>query len=319
MGRRRTLQNRRRRRLLPRRLPLAAWALLAGLLALLPTRHPVCAEEAGPSTRRVEWSPQWRRFRAWEYGATAAAGAGAFAIHYYQPQPAHPYWHGANPFDDAVRDWLRLDTRAGRTQANTVSNVLWLGGSVVPFVTDLPVALLVYRQRALSGQLLLMDLEATAISQLVNNALLWGTGRARPSYESCLADPAYGSLCGTSANNVSFPSGHVMTVATAAGLTCVHHRYLPLYGSAAADAGACIFMSLATLGTGTSRIMADHHRATDVLVGAGLGFGIGYGLPWLLHYRAQAGSADSEGDRPGVVIVPFGAPGTLGVGLVGSL
>jgi membrane-associated phospholipid phosphatase len=275
--------------------------------------------QQAPGKRRVAWSPAWRKFRAWEYGVSAAAVAGAFVIHYYDAPPSAPLWFGNNAFDDQLRSWLRLDTRAARTRANSVSNVLWLGGGAVPFVIDLPIVLLVHHQPGLTGQLLLMDLEATAVSQLLSNLLLFETGRARPSYQSCAADPSYNNLCGTPANNISFPSGHVMTIATAAGLTCVHHHYLPLYDSGVADVGACAFMSVATVATGVTRMMADHHRATDVLVATGLGFSIGYGMPWLLHYRASGGDGAAEASRPHAMLVPFGARGTLGLGLVGLL
>jgi len=275
--------------------------------------------QAAPAKRRVAWSPAWRKFRAWEYGLSGAAIAGALLVHYYDAPPATPLWFGSNAFDDQFRSWLRLDSRAARTTANSVSNVLWLSGGVEPFVIDLPIVLLVHHQPGLTGQLLLMDMEATAVSQFVSNVLLFETGRARPSYQSCAADPSYNNLCGTPANNISFPSGHVMTIATAAGLTCVHHHYLPLYGSEVADAGACAFMSVATVATGVTRMMADHHRATDVLVAAGLGFSIGYGMPWLLHYRTSGGDVSAEASRPHAMLVPFGAPGTLGLGLVGLL
>jgi membrane-associated phospholipid phosphatase len=301
-----------------RHLAAAAFALSVLTIGLAPQR--AGAAEDGRRKARVEWSARWPRFRVWEYVGSAVLGVGAFVVHYYDPPPAQPYWQGRNAFDDAFRGWLRVDTRDGRTLAGDVSNVLWLGGTVEPFVIDLPVVLLAHHQPGVAGQLLLMDLEATAVSSFVNNALLFETGRARPSYRGCLADPTYDKLCGTPGNNVSFPSGHVMSVATAAGLTCVHHRYLPLYGNDVADAGACVFMSLATLVTATARIMSDRHNASDVIVGGGLGFAIGYGLPWLLHYRTGAGPDEPAGaDRRGIVLVPLGAPGTLGMGVVGVL
>jgi len=301
--------------------------LLAGAAFFFPalTRPRLAAADgvaapAAPAQRRVEWSLAWRRFRAWEYALSAASIAGAVVIHYEDPPPAKPLWFGHNAFDDQFRSWLRLDTRAARDRANSVSNVLWLGGAVEPFAVDLPVVLLVHHQPGVTGQLLLMDVEATAVSQLLNNLLLFETGRARPSYESCAADPSYNNLCGTPANNVSFPSGHVMTVATAAGLTCVHHRYLPIFGGEVADASACAVMSAATVATGVARMMADHHRASDVLVGMGLGFSIGYGMPWLLHYRAGA-EAEASADRAGprAMLVPFGAPGLAGLGVLAPL
>jgi membrane-associated phospholipid phosphatase len=37
-------------------------------------------------------------------------------------------------------------------------------------------------------------------------------------------------------------------------------------------------------GTAFSRLLADRHYATDVIVGMGMGFGLGYAVPVLLHY-----------------------------------
>ncbi len=65
---------------------------------------------------------------------------------------------------------------------------------------------------------------------------------------------------------------------------------MPLYGSRALDTLACIRdLTLAT-GDGVLRIMGDRHYATDVLAGAALGFGFGYGVPMFLHYRADGQS-----------------------------
>jgi membrane-associated phospholipid phosphatase len=164
-----------------------------------------------------------------------------------------------------------------------------------------------------------MDLEAMAVANLVNNVLFWESGRARPLAAACAADPNYDTLCWIGAN-ASFPSGHTVTVATAAGLTCVHHNYLPIYGARAADASACVAMSLLTVATGVTRIMADRHYATDVLVGAAIGYGSGYGLPWVLHYRSAGGPGSPEGGRrPGFALVPFANSATLGLTAVGLL
>jgi len=38
----------------------------------------------------------------------------------------------------------------------------------------------------------------------------------------------------------------------------------------------------------SSRLMADRHYASDVIVGMGVGFGIGYAVPVLLHYSRKA-------------------------------
>lgn len=85
----------------------------------------------------------------------------------------------------------------------------------------------------------------------------------------------------------SFLSGHAMASFTAAGLMCVHHEMLPLFGGGAPDAWACAWaVSVATL-TSISRLAADEHWASDVLIGAGAGWLYGYYLPELLHRCAR--------------------------------
>jgi membrane-associated phospholipid phosphatase len=196
-----------------------------------------------------------------------------------------------------------------------VSDRLSFAGIAYPYAVDLPVALLVHRQVGLTWQLLMMNLEATAVANFINNVLFFEVGRGRPSTADCARDPSYDPLCGGSGNNASFPSGHTVTIATATGLTCVHHRHLPLYGHPVADAGACALLGAATIATGVTRIMADRHYTTDVLLGAAIGFGSGYGLPTLLHYRPNQGP---ETARP-VAFVPYATPTTLGLGLVGLM
>ncbi|MEO5768307.1 MAG: phosphatase PAP2 family protein [Polyangia bacterium] len=269
----------------------------------------------------VEWSDAWPRFRLWEYGGTAGFGAATWALDRYLSPPSQPKWRGGVLFDDSVRSWLRVDTRGGRERAGRVSDITWLGGSAVPFVVDLPIVLLAHRQPGVAFQLLMMDLEAYAFAGFINRSLHFGLGRGRPSLDACAADSGYDELCGGRSNNASFPSGHTLGVATAAGLTCVHHRYLPIYGGPIADGGACGLMALATVVTGATRIMADRHHATDVIAGAMIGFASGYGLPWLLHYRAsgqgEGGASPGEGHQ--AALVPFAGPTEVGVGLVGTL
>jgi membrane-associated phospholipid phosphatase len=304
--------------------PLTVGALAGAWLAAAPETArateapPVQTEAARPGRARVEWSPRWPRFRAWEYGGTAVLGAASLYLYRYQPPPAEAKWQGENAFDDAFRGWLRADTREGRELAGTVSDVLWLGGSAVPYVVDLPVILLAHREPRVAWQVLMMDLEANAVAGFINNALFYEVGRGRPSYRSCAADPGYDQLCGSTGNNAAFPSGHTLGIATAAGLTCVHHHYLPLYGHPAADGGACALMSVATVVTAATRVVADRHYASDSIAGAAIGFAAGYGLPWLLHYRSGLGAAAFAG-AAGPVVVPFASADVLGVGLFGAL
>jgi membrane-associated phospholipid phosphatase len=268
--------------------------------------------------RGLAWSPLWPRFRYWEYAGTAALGLTALYFEKNGAPPVQPRWRGGILFDGAVRGWLAASSEQGRATARKLSDVLWLGGSAYPFVIDLPVALFVHRQPGVAWQMTMMNLEAYAVTGLVNRVLEFEVGRARPSVGPCAIDPEYDGLCGSASNNASFPSGHTLGIATAAGLTCVHHRYLPLYGHPMADAAPCVLLSAATAVTGVARMVADRHHATDVLFGAGFGFAVGYGLPWLLHYR-HGTARPGEGRQTSIHLLPWTAASALGAAVVGGL
>jgi membrane-associated phospholipid phosphatase len=283
--------------------------------APLPAKPPVVPNAGRSKTRspRVDWT--WPKFRVWEYGATAAVWAADIWVRYKEPPPVNPRWSGLNPFDDAVRNWLRGGSESTRAHAVTVSDYLTLSGTAYPYAVDLPVVLFVHREPGVMWQLLMMDLQANAVAGLINNTLYHVAGRARPDLKDCTANPNYDSLCGAPSNNASFPSGHVLTIATATGLVCVDHRYLPIYGSKIADASACALLGVATVATGVARIVADRHFATDGLIGGLIGFGSGYGLPWLLHYRYGRLLREDEVHR--VTLLPLAGPDMLGLSVAG--
>jgi membrane-associated phospholipid phosphatase len=293
----------------------AAQAPVEGGAGVTPAPAPATAQK--PARKRVEWNPEWPKFRYWEYGGTVLLGGTSLYLRYYRKLPPEAKWQGDNAFDSALRSWLRADTRQGREQAGKVSDYLYWGGIVFPFAVDLPVVLFVHKSWTTTWQLLWMDLEANAVSGFITNAMFITAGRGRPSHADCAADPSYDSLCGATGNNASFPSGHTLGIATAAGLVCVHHHYLPIFGGGAGDIAACAVLSAATAGTAISRVVADRHYFTDGLLGAAIGFGAGYGLPWLLHYRYGT-SPNAEAQRR-AMLLPFGASGAVGVQLVGLM
>jgi membrane-associated phospholipid phosphatase len=134
-------------------------------------------------------------------------------------------------------------------------------------------------------------------------------GRARPSYEDCQREPSFVG-CNISPT-ASFPSGHTNEAFTAAGLSCANHRFVPLYGSVVWDGVACARDVALATADGVLRIMGDRHYATDVLTGAAIGFGFGYGVPTLLHYAARVRSSTAW------TLTPV-AGAQLGMALVGS-
>jgi membrane-associated phospholipid phosphatase len=283
---------------------------LAVALILVPAAAHAADDEPRPST--LEWSPLWPRFRSWEYGGTLALGLGALALNRAAAPPAEARLAGGWLFDGFAREHLRAGTPGGRARARRTSDVLLWSGVAMPFLVDAPIAL-GRRRPDIAGQLVLMNLEAFAISSFTTRALKIGIGRARPGRELCGGPLAGEYACDTDDSRSSLPSGHASFAATAAGLTCVHHRYLPLWGSPTADAGACALMVAAALATGTARVVGDRHYATDVLLGSALGFGIGYGTPWLLHYRA--GRRD---ENAGATLLPMVGDDRLGAAVVGA-
>lgn len=322
--------------------PIAAFVSLVGFVpwravaAEVPDAAPARAETGGgpvpvadPAPRAspppgagpgpgVRWREEWPRFRAWEYAGTAVAAATSWYVRHYRPPPAQAKWQGDNWFDDTIRGWLRADTLAGRHDSQYASDRLAELGYVFPLGVDLVVVLAAHGQLQLTWQMLMMDLEAFAVSGLINNVLFYQVGRGRPSAHDCAVNPSYDDLCAIG-SNASFPSGHAMTIATGAGLACVHHRYLPLFGASWADASACGFMVAATVAMAATRVMADRHYASDNLVGIAVGFGTGYGLPWLLHYRYGAGTSPATGTDTSrsLTLVPIGSHKGGGLGLVG--
>jgi membrane-associated phospholipid phosphatase len=75
-----------------------------------------------------------------------------------------------------------------------------------------------------------------------------------------------------------------------------------LYGSPLADSLACAGTITLAASTGTLRVLGDRHYASDVAVGAIIGFAVGYGVPTLFHY----GKVD-KGAQSAQALEPLGA------------
>jgi len=77
-----------------------------------------------------------------------------------------------------------------------------------------------------------------------------------------------------------------------AGLTCAHHRHLPLYGGGWPDVAICVATLAAASSTAVLRVMSDRHYSSDALLGVGIGLASGWGLPEWLHYGAGDGASE---------------------------
>lgn len=260
--------------------------LLAASLAAPAAASPQPAETAAklaPAPQRLPWPDHWPKIRWWEY-AIAGSAAGILAyVQFGMHTSFRPQWEGGILFDEGARDALRLDSPEGRSTARTLSNVFWGIAWGIPLIDMVAIPAL-DKNFTLFWQLGWMNGMVFAIVGAASRAMHKMTKRARPLLRGCEAEGwSYDPGCSGSPSD--FFSGHTAMAAAAAGLTCVHHQFLPLYGRRWADITACATASTAAAAVGLSRIMADRHWTSSVLVGYAFGFAVGYGLPRLLHYR----------------------------------
>ena len=271
---------------------------LALSLAWAPEVH---AQEAG-----FGWDPRWPKFRPAEYVLTGVAGSAALVLYFGVRDAQAPRLSGGVLFDDYFREALRLRAPGQRDTARIVSDWTALSAMSWAIALDSLIVPIARGSTELSGQMLLMDAEAFSFSTLITTLIFKTVARARPSWAQCEGDAKYDPLCKHHPMG-SFPSGHTNTAFTAAGLSCAHHQYVPLYGNPAADALACAGTLTLAAATGTLRVVGDRHYVTDVLVGALIGFGVGYGMPTLLHYgRTQDPVAAAPAMQPLGAMVPVG-------------
>lgn len=234
------------------------------------------------------WRDAWPSFSWAEGAATVAAGA-ATGVLALQTPPDQPRWQGGILFDDAIRSAVRLESTQGRQSLRRVGDMPYYLAPLLPLVVDpLVVAWLVRRDPKLTYNLAFMGLEAFSYAGLLSFVSTRISLRERPDTTECRRQ--HPDFVGCEADTEAFWSGHTSIVAVSAGLVCAHHQHLPLWGSPLADATACALATTGAFVTAGSRLLADRHYASDVIVGMGVGFSIGYAVPVLLHYsRKTAG------------------------------
>jgi membrane-associated phospholipid phosphatase len=234
--------------------------------------------------------------------------AGALtAVLALRPQPQKPRWSGGILFDDKVRDGLRLDSDAARQRVRRVGDMTYYAAPLLPLIVDPLLVGLVGRGDGKAAlNLELIGLEAFSYAGVTSFVSTRISVRERPDATECRRQHPDGVGCAP--DTEAFWSGHTAITAASAGLVCANHQYMPLWGSRAADASACVLAATGAIVTGVTRLAADRHYASDVIVGLGVGFGFGYAVPVLLHYSRK---------KPGfsVAIQPdaFGSGASLNV------
>jgi membrane-associated phospholipid phosphatase len=265
-------------------LPLAFFATIA----VTPSRE-AHAEQAAT----VDWDDaKWRRVNLTE-GIVAATMTVSILVLDEIPMHDHASWHTGILFDDDARRAFRGLDPGTRKTADDVSNAIYPAMVLAPYVIDNWIAALgVHQNTDVAWQLTLIDLQADGLAGVVTIGTEHLVTRARPRAADCDYAPGNVPLdvdCSNSSNYRSFYAGHVAASFTAAGLTCVHHQYLPLWGGGPPDVIACGAMLGIATGVGFMRLVADTHWASDVILGAAVGLASGYVVPSVLHYGLFGG------------------------------
>jgi hypothetical protein len=247
----------------------------------------------------VEW--RWQPMQTWEYVATAGlAGAtiASMAIPIGQGR-----WITRNEVDEHLGAPLQPDDNEDRRAADDASDILLALGIDHLLFDSVVVGWGIQGRGDVGYQMAMIDVETLTLSVTVTTLIKSLAARERPYGTRC-NDPARAGApeCAAGERYKSFFSGHAATAFTVAGLNCMHHTHIPLYGGGAPDALACVGSLGAATAVGFLRVRAFDHYPTDVLTGAAFGTAVGLGLPWLLHYRKRM-PAPGGGDRSALTAV----------------
>lgn len=256
------------------------------------------------TAHRLEW--HWKRVHWGEIAGTAALATGAIVVSVVAEPPAR--WTRTNAFDDWFRDRLSVSPTTQYRIARA-SDALALTLIAFPVLVDsVGVALIGDKNKQVAGQLVAIQAQAFAMAGFLTSVTKAASGRQRPYAEErgCDELDCRGDV------NASYFSGHTSFAFTGAGLTCVEHMHLRLFGRVGDPLACATTLALASA-TGVFRIMADSHWATDVITGAGIGLFSGWFMPWLLHFRHDTSERDDGPVRALRYVSPYGSTHAFGL------
>jgi len=252
------------------------------------------------------WPKEYPVVAWWDFLSVGVLGVGSVVV-VVTPVPEPASWTGGILFDDWVRNGLRLSGANARLAASSASDWLLAIMAVFPFADAWLDAGWGRGRVDVAWRLTVIDAEALLTTTFISLGVQRLTARQRPWVAACLKDPT-GADCSTgSAANTSFPSGHTSVAFTSAVLECVNHGRLDVERTGWSAAVCPLTLSMAAL-TGLLRIASDRHYASDVLVGALLGSGIGYLVPTLHFALAPKSTA---------AVTPVVSPNYTGLALTG--
>lgn len=301
----------------------ATIAVLAVFAAAMGAPRPAHADpvpqSADPSKRVPPHDAWWSHSNAWDY-SLAGVGVAALIVELGVLQPIRPPLRWSSPilFDTDVRNALRVSDDHSRHNIEYVGWALWGLQLAWPVLVDVPYAWNRYNY-AMARDLFWQDAVTLTLAGAVDGALRDLAGRARPGVYDCLSRGEAHCLDGNSDTTRSFPGGHIVNSTAASVLTCTQHYYMRLYGGPW-DAVTCATTLASDLTLAVLRIVSDNHWASDQIAGVAIGGLIGWGVPYVMHFRPRV---RLEGDRPagetqrpaGALVVPMPIMVDHGAGL----
>ncbi len=223
-------------------------------------------------------------------------------------------WSGVNDFDDDLRDGLGFESQRNRNLADRASDAV-LGFTIVGMPLASITAELFNTRDCVEAWDMLTDMvESMGLALALTESLKVATGRARPFERQCGRIDSPNLDCSGDDRFKSFVSGHASVAGTGAGLTCAFSIRRKVWGrSMLAKALPCGLGVAGALATGSLRIAAERHWATDVLTGLAAGAVIGFFDTWgpfdLLRFETRDASGRIE--RSGF-LVPTSHEGRIG-------
>lgn len=278
------------------------------------------ADDAKAPRRRNEvyWHDEWSKFTWNEALISAAVTVHNFSLEKALDGPKEATVEFYVPLMDKEWRSLLVETDLSRRQAYArLSDIGYKGLVFAPYAIDVALTLAVHRNPEVAAQLFLIDFEVFTLAAATQMLISRLVGRARPYVVDVCAD---GKPCPGGPYR-SLVSGHTMAAFTAAGLMCLHHEMLPIFGGGLPDKWACAWAVSVASATGLLRLPADEHWMSDILMGAGLGFFYGYFVPKWLHFHKPLGDTKNGGGKSASTfrMMPTFAPSTEGGGGVLSL
>jgi len=198
-----------------------------------------------------------------------------------------------NGFDKAFRDAF---ARQDIGPSATISHVLSYGVSPLMGV-GLALAVSGADKRMNEAPAnIVMILEASLVAVVLKEALTFAIRRERPQVHALEGQAKADEIEKQSDPLESFPSGHVLSImaitsSSATIATMRGYRLAPLIWIAGSTLAATVTYL---------RVAADQHYMTDNLVGAAIGTGVGFLVPYLFHRPVKPG--DKAGLLSGAMI-----------------